>query len=223
VFFLRPRRRRFVFWGAAALGLVAALTLVDRSFIDRMSTIKSAVREGRESMDSSAESRLVLAIAQLQMAARFPHGSGNRGTAALSPQYLDERWLAKDAGYEAARSSHNTFMTMLVEQGVLGAILYLWMTLWGLAAIPRARTALLRGVPYETIAPVIACCAGLAVVWTAGHFTDYVLAEVQVWLAAVLAAGLVGMRQAMGTGVEPSVQAPSSRRILDTGRQVASS
>ena len=96
VYFLAPPQRKWVFWGFAVLGLVASVVLVDQKFVDRMFSIKSAV-ESQEDIDSSAASRLVLLEAQVKMAARFPHGAGFRGTAALSREYLDEIWLWRSA------------------------------------------------------------------------------------------------------------------------------
>jgi hypothetical protein len=214
---MRPRQSQWFFWGVAGLGVIAAISLVDRSFIDRMSTLRGAVAEGRGAMDSSAEGRLELAIAQMQMAARYPHGTGHRGTAALSAQYMDSRWLTGGGeGGDAARSSHNTLLTMLVEQGAVGVFLYAWLTLWGLNAIGRARAAMSRGTPFELMAPATACCAGLAVVWMAGQFTDYLLAEVQVWFLAVLAANL----EMLGRGVLTPVE--QSKPLANAGKVAAS-
>lgn len=190
LFFLRPPRRTWLFVSAGALGLMLAASLVDQKFIDRMFSIKAAAKQTEE-MDSSAESRLVLMQAQIMMAASYPHGAGHRGTAELSPQYLDERWLTRSSpDGEAARSSHNTFLTLLVEQGWLGAAIYLWITLWGFGTLIRLRRLQSAGAPIAETAPAAACCAAIAAVWTAGQFTDYLLAEVQIWMFALLALSL---------------------------------
>jgi len=197
--FLRPPQRRALFWGAAALGIVLGTLLVDKTFVERMFTIKDAVEQS-EDIDSSAESRIVLFNAQLQMALHYPHGAGHRGTAVLSPQYMDSKWLTLRQGEtqdQAARASHNTFMTMLVEQGIPGAILYLWMTFWGVRAILEVRRAIRAGVALDLTAPAVACCAGIVVVWVAGQTADYLKTEVQVWLLAMLAGALDRIRLAL--------------------------
>jgi hypothetical protein len=194
--FLCPPKRKGAFWAFAVLGLVAGLSLVDEKFVDRMFTIKSAV-EVNEDIDASAEGRLVLIEAQTRMAMRYPHGAGFRGTAALSREYLDARWLSGAREEEnRARSSHNTFMTVLVEQGIPGAIFYIWLTLWGVVVVARLKALQRLNLSMELTTPAIACCAGIAVVWTAGQFTDYLISEVQFWLLALLAASLEQIRLA---------------------------
>jgi putative inorganic carbon (HCO3(-)) transporter len=201
VFFLSPPRRRWVFWTFAALGIAAGVVLVDDKFVERMTTIRSAA-VSTEQADGSTQGRLVLIEAQLKMAARYPHGAGFRGTAEMSREYLDARWLSGTDRSRAARSSHNTFMTALVDHGILGAVLYVWLTLWGAMAAVRVKAMQRRGVSAELTGPAAACCAGIAVVWSAGHFTDYLSAEVQFWLFAALAASLEQLRR---TALRPVV------------------
>jgi hypothetical protein len=198
LFFLRPPQRRWVFWSWAVLGAFLAVTLADERFVERMFTLETAVETGY--IDPSARGRLVLIEAQVEMAARYPHGAGHRGTAALSPEYLDARWLS----WGGARSSHNTFLTFLVEQGLPGAFLYLWLSLWGVWVLFRLKGLQRARAPLELTAPAIACCCGIAVVWMAGQFTDYMLTEVQIWFFALLSAGLEQLRT-------PATQATLSR------------
>jgi hypothetical protein len=217
VYFLCPPQRKWVFWGCVVLGLVAAASLVDDKFVERMFSIRSAV-ESRENIDSSAEGRLVLLEAQVKMAARYPHGAGFRGTSAMSREFLDEKWLsgAFDPS-ERERSSHNTFMSALVEQGIPGAILYIWLCLWGVMAVGRLKALQWRHVGVDLTAPAVACCAGIAVVWTAGQFTDYLQTEVQIWLFALLAASLEQIRLAtspaqLAVADSPDTQTPIAER-----------
>ena len=140
------------------------------------------------------------------MAARYPHGAGYPGTAALSREYLDDKWLSKigDDPSKWARSSHNTFMTALVDYGLPGAIIYIWLCVWGLMAVGKLKTFQWRGLGVESTAPAIACSAGLGVVWVAGQFTDYLGTEVQIWFLAMLAASLVHLRQAWSQKALPT-------------------
>jgi hypothetical protein len=188
---LRPPQRAWMFWGAGALGVILAVSLVDDKFVNRMFTLSDVADTGGR-IDGSAENRMVLLDVQWLMAARYPHGAGHRGTAALSPQYLGREWLTKRAGEsedQAARSSHNTFMTVLVEQGIPGILIYGALCLWGAITVARL-WVLRRRVPPDVSAPAIACAAAMAVVLIAGQFADYLLAEVQIWLFALLAAGV---------------------------------
>lgn len=190
LFFLRPPERKGMFWVFAVLGLLLVASVVDQRFIARMLTVRDAVQQS-ESIDHSAEGRWVLIRAQLLMAKNRPLGVGHKGTAALSASYLDESYLTRrSAADEAARSSHNTFMTTLVEQGIFGAVMYVVLSLWGartllrLKRVDRHKTALVERLP------ATACCAAIAVVWLSGQFTDYLMAEVQIWMFALLAASL---------------------------------
>jgi len=192
--------------------------LVDTAFVDRMFSIKSAV-ESQAEIDSSAESRIVLLEAQVKMAARYPHGAGLLGTAALSRDYLDEKWLWRGADPSKwGRSSHNTFMTSLVDHGIPGGFVYIWLTAWGVMVVARLRALRWSHVSMELTAPAVACCAGIAVVWTAGQFTDYLQAELQIWLFALLAASLEQIRLAASSTKSSVAQLPDPQRLFGERR-----
>jgi O-antigen ligase len=186
---LKPRAHRKLFYSFAALGVVLFLMLSPDTFWERVRTITAPVEKTAE-VDNSTESRIELFKAQLKMAARYPHGTGHRGTAVLSSQYLDTRYLTTESGpveIYGARSSHNTFMSVWVEQGIPGVILVLALGAWILRSIGKLRRHNADASNTATAMQGAAAVAGLAVVIIAGLFTDYLKAEVQVWLLAVLA------------------------------------
>ena len=188
VLFSKARQHRRMFWVLALVGLAGLSTIVDKTFVNRMFTIGDVV-EDREDADMSARSRVEIYKAQLRMAADYPMGAGYRGTVTLSARYLDRRWLARDNGTDdpnAGRSSHNTLMTTLVEQGVLGLLLFLALVGWLLLAVFRVRGMNNRGTDAELITLSAATCGALIVVIVAGSATDYLMAEVQFWLFAAL-------------------------------------
>lgn len=191
--FTKARSHRTVFWSLALIGVVGSAVIVDKKFIERMFTISDVV-ETSEDADASARSRVVIYEAQLRMAIDHPLGAGHRGTATLSPHYLDRRWLTTAGSSDeasAARSSHNTFMTTLVEQGFVGALLYVSLIAWMFGAILRVR----RMSGKSDIDPDVATLGGtviaaLMVIVVAGLATDFLLAEVQFWLFAALVSAL---------------------------------
>ncbi len=188
----KAREHRRMFWVLAIVGVMGFSVIVDKTFIDRMFTIGDVVEES-EDADMSARSRVELYKAQLRMAADYPMGVGYRGTATLSARYLDRKWLARDNGADdpdAARTSHNTLMTTLVEQGVLGLLLFLGLIVWLLAAALRVRAMNNRAVDTELITLSAATCGALMAVMVAGSATDYLMAEVQFWLFAALVSAL---------------------------------
>jgi O-antigen ligase len=157
-------------------------------FWERMGTIEAAA-ERDEAADTSALSRFALVDAQFRMFKSYPHGTGHRGTATLSPRYLDERFLSggPDESQERRRSSHNTFMTALTEQGIPGAIFYVWVWSWcALTALRLKRNQAFVADP-QRAALLASVAAGLVIVLVAGVFVDYIKAEVQIWLSALLA------------------------------------
>jgi O-antigen ligase len=175
-----------MFWGLCLVGALGLTAIIDQAFIDRMATIEGATSQNA---DSSAQSRLVVAEAQLRMFLDHPMGIGWRGTAALSPQYLDEKWLTHAADGSVARSSHNTFLTALVEQGIVGAIIYGALLLWVAAAVFRSRRFSRSDRDPELGTLTAALIASVVAVLVAGTTADFLLAEVQFWMFALILSG----------------------------------
>lgn len=181
----KAKVHRRLFWILAVVGLIGVASIIDQKFIDRMWSIEKVATDTQEA-DESARSRLVVMQAQLQMFLDYPLGSGHRGTETLSSRYLESQWLTKDPAGGGARSSHNTFMTTLVEQGFPGAMIFLWLTLWTpLAMLRLRRLESTHGDPNLTTLSA-SIVGALTVVFVAGNTADFLLAEVQFWLFAIL-------------------------------------
>jgi hypothetical protein len=208
---LRPRANRKLFYALSALAVVLFLMLAHDYFWERMSTMQAAAEDDKAEMDDSALSRIVMFEAQVKMAEAYPLGTGHRGTAVLSPKYLDERFLVKDPDHPelpAQRSSHNTFMTALVEQGIPGALLFSLIWVWCVIEVSRVqRLPALRDAP-ENAAMLAGVAGALMVVFVAGMFVDYFKAEIQVWLLAVLTSvGTIARSEAaVAAQEEPGLQ-----------------
>lgn len=184
---VKPSQFARVFWGLSLLALALTAVVVDQRFLDRMLTIKEAV-DGE--VDESAQSRLALKEAQLRMFIDYPMGGGHKSTAVLSSRYLDARYLAHSYSGESLgiRSSHNTFLTALVEQGVIGAFLFVALIGWWFLATLRLRRLRKRTEFAREVALAGGLLAGIGAVLAAGMFTDYLMAEVQFWMFALVAA-----------------------------------
>jgi hypothetical protein len=200
------KEHRWVLWAFALAGALGLSVLVDQTFIDRMFTIGDVASES-EDADQSARSRLVIVKAQLEMFYNYPMGIGWRGTEVLSPQYMDERWLTPiGAGDVGARSSHNTFMTALTEQGIPGALIYVGLAMWVLAAIFRTRR--MRRLPagdpdLTTLAASL--CGAIVAILVSGMTADYLTKEVQFWLYAGLVSVFWLSDKSVATQVERRV------------------
>ena len=211
----KARKYRPLFWSLAVVAVFATGAIIDETFIKRMQTIGDVTSQD-EDADMSARSRVVIYDAQVQMFLDYPLGSGHRGTAALSPRYMDHRWLSasKDGDdSNAARSSHNTFMTTLVEQGVPGAAMFIALVLWLAVASWRVRSWNGPRDDPELTTLAASICGALVVVFVAGIATDFLLAEVQFWMFAA-AVCAIQMRQAL---VSPATQ-PAPSAALAHGR-----
>ena len=186
----KARAHRRMFWALVLTGVFGASMIVDKVFIERMFTIGDVASKD-EDAERSARSRVFIYEAQVRMAQDYPMGAGHRGTATLSRSYLDPEWLVRGgAEPDAERSSHNTFMTTLVEQGIPGALMFIILVLWVLGQIPRLRRLERKGADPGLITMGAGMCGALVVVLVAGSATDYLLAEVQFWMYAGLAAML---------------------------------
>lgn len=183
-----PFRRTWLVLGG--LGAFLLIRVAPEVFWDRMTTLRTTAENGA-AQDQSSTSRLVLLGSQWQMFLAYPAGAGHRGTAVLSPRYLDEQYLASDRkskNQERQRSSHNTLMTVLTEQGLPGAVLFTGLVLW-VVRTSRATSQALRangGLDLELY--LMAVASSLGVVLAAGMFTDYLKAEAFMWNLALLAA-----------------------------------
>jgi O-antigen ligase len=168
----------------SSIAIVSFFALTNPVYWERIGTIKQA-GENVAGVDTGS-GRLTLATAQLQMFEKYPLGCGHRCTAVLSPQYLPEEQLSgSEEGGVKARSSHNTLLTLLVEQGIPGALFYvawLWWTIHyvrsGFRRIPK-NTMLLTCV-FPSIA------GGLFAVMVGDMFVDYLKLEARIWLMALL-------------------------------------
>lgn len=223
--YLKPLLHRRLFYAFAALGVLLSGALAHETFWERMSTIGVAARES-DKADRSSQIRVELAKAQLQMAQRYPFGAGHRGTAVLSPSYLDPTALAgprPGADGSSARSSHNTFLTVLVEQGLPGAFMFSVLVVW---FARRAMTfrKLTRDPEVATLSALAAgFTAAYFIVHASGIFVDYLKAEVQIWCLALAASaailaeirqvGTAGRRNDMVTATGPR----SARQVVSRG------
>lgn len=189
IFVLSPTGMRKLWVVLGVLGLAALLHFAPDNYWERMGTIAtSAEKEG--AVDQSSETRIELAAAQWQMFLAYPLGSGHRGTAYLSPRYLSEENMSRnmaDPSAQQERSSHNTFMTALAEQGIPGVFLFTGLIIWIARASFSARARFRSSNSVQLQLYVLAVAGSLGAVIVAGMFTDYFKAEVFIWEIALLA------------------------------------
>ena len=194
--FFAPRKYAKWIKILSVVGLVLFVALTNPVYWARIQSLKY---EGQqvEGVDTGAK-RIVLMQAQLRMAAQHPYGCGSRCTDYLSPSYLDSKQLAGAPG-EKSRSSHNTFLTMLVDHGIPGAIAYVLMVGWILTALRRMRRECTgRDDVLAQILPAIA--GGLLAITVGDMFVQYPKLEVRFWLLTILMSMLSMATGRLATG-----------------------
>jgi hypothetical protein len=198
--FFAPRPfRRWVF----ALSVVALGGFLFLTNPDYWGRIESLQYQGEQvaGVDTGYK-RLVLAQAQLEMSRDHPLGCGSRCTDVLSPLYLPETQLAATTG---RRSSHNTFLTMLVEHGIPGAILYLGMVGWVVSCLRSASRSLATSSSQAALLfPAIAGC--LVAIIVGDLFVQYPKFEIRFWFLT-LGMVLLGMVAARSVAPDPAQSA----------------
>lgn len=181
--FLGPRGKRLIVCGAIVLGGILFFRLSHELFWERMGTLM-ATEESQ--MEGSQRSRIELLRYGWEMVQDYPWGAGYHGHRALSPRYLPEHLLPA-TNPQLGRGAHNTFMAALVEQGYLGAILYIALQVWIFLSLFRLKP-LDKGNPLPSLA-IYRAALGTALIacFICGQFLNILYTEVQIWLIALLA------------------------------------
>jgi O-Antigen ligase len=177
-----PTRYRRLVRLLSVLALLLFVLLTNPLYWSRIETIKYAGEEV-QGIDT-AHARLVTIQAQWKMFRLYPLGCGHRCTAVLSPQYLDDKYLT-GTGPIRQRASHNVFMTMLVEQGIPGAIFYILLLFWGLKQVFLLARRLAGQEGF--LAQVFPATVGILGAITVGDlFVDFLKFETRLWYITVL-------------------------------------
>jgi O-antigen ligase len=180
--YFAPTARRFAVIALAALGVIAFLWLTNDKYWDRMDSIKYTGAQV-EGLDTGG-GRVEVMQAQMQMFEDHRFGCGHRCTMILSPQYIEDRFLWGE-GSERSRSSHNTFLTLMVEQGVPGVIFYVALLGWCANSLRRLRHAL-RSIGGLLPAVLPAIGASIVAIFMGDMFVDYIRHEARIWFVALI-------------------------------------
>ena len=203
--YFAPRRFRRWVLGLSVVGLAGFLLLTNPDYWGRIESLQYR-GEAIQGVDTGSK-RLILAQAQLEMSREYPLGCGSRCTDVLSPEFLPETQLDS----QGRRSSHNTFLTMLVEHGIPGATLYVAMVLWILATL-RSMAKSRPGSSDPSVTLLIPAVAGsLVAIIVADLFVQYPKFEVRFWFLTLgmLLMGMVTARSAAPESASPALAHPS--------------
>lgn len=123
--FFTPARYKKKVIALAVLGVVGVVSLTNPEYWMRMQTVKYKGADVA-GVDTGGARRNLLRV-QAVLFLNHPLGCGHRCTDLLAVSYLDQKDLNAESG---KRSSHNTFMSMLVDFGIVGAGVYLFFLWW---------------------------------------------------------------------------------------------
>ena len=211
-----PKRMRARVGLLSLLAVALFLSLTTANYWSRIQTIKY---EGADvaGVDTGG-GRLDIVKGQLQMFELHPFGCGAMCTNILSPQFIPSQYLVG-----GQRSSHNTFMSMLVNHGVPGGILYLLLLVWIYRTLRRAArysAASSGDTEGERFAAVIlpALAAVMVAIVVGDLFVEYPKLEARVWFVALLISyvhlrELDSVREEAISGAE--IEAPAAAVLLD--------
>jgi hypothetical protein len=174
----RPVKKLVKFLSILALVLFVLLT--GPTYWSRIESIKYRGQEV-EGIDTGG-GRLEILSAQIRMIENHPMGCGHQCTGALSPGYIDQRYLSASTGQ---RSSHNTVMSMLVDHGPVGGFMYVLMVVWVYRNLRRC----LRMLRYEkSFLAVVATgvAASFVAIIVSDQFVPNTRLEARIWFIGLV-------------------------------------
>ena len=171
--------RKKIFLGVVCAALLF-IKLLDTTFIERLVSVE-------EGLDSTGSGRTEIWAYGLRMAADYPLGAGGNGFVYLSPSYLPKRLLS----FGSRRSPHNTYLKVLVEQGVLGLVFFL--LFWGITIkmLHSLRKKIIQSAPgqgselFLIKQYALATEAAIIGILLSSFFVDRLYFELLYWLAAM--------------------------------------
>lgn len=180
LYFARGSQRRMVAL-CVAFGAVLFLMLAHDLFWSRMATI---LPDETGVTEASAESRIHIAKANLEMFQDHPWGVGHLGNEVLSPLYMPPDLLTEKEG-TAVRAAHNTLMAILVDHGFIGLILFALFHVSLARALFRIRFQPASTAARELSAYAAALAVSWAIYWGNAQFVNVTKAEVVIWITAL--------------------------------------
>jgi len=132
-------RMRLIVAGACVVAAAATLYLASEYFVQRMSSLWSTNLSSEEAVNDLSTGRVAIFRYGLAMARDHPFGAGPDGFRALSRFYMPAENLTVHPGaLYGVRAAHNSYLQVLVEQGILGLLVFLWICVAAFGSLHRA-------------------------------------------------------------------------------------
>jgi len=171
IFLLRGRIGIWKSLVACLLVVGCMYLLMSPQYKSRLFGLEKGLQSKSVNMGSISAGRTEIWQYGLRMFKDFPMGAGGGAFQAMSPRYIPDSLLS---GGE--RASHNTYLLVLVEQGIFGLLLFLYFLFCQFAIPVRLFNKLkLSKVPLKNKKPMYhlyAIIVGIAGFWSAAFFID---------------------------------------------------
>jgi O-antigen ligase len=190
--FFTPKSVRKKLYLYGFLAIIAGSVVIGPHLIERFKSMQT--NESGEISDKSARSRMIIINAQFEMFKESPLlGHGHSGTFILSPFYIDESYRTSRSGGEeisgnvTRRASHNFIMTLLVDHGLIGAFIYLYIIykcLIKLFLLNKIETVSNQSLVYKIL--LTGFLLSLLAFMIAGLGSNNKIFEIGIWLYAII-------------------------------------
>jgi putative inorganic carbon (hco3(-)) transporter len=146
------RRIRRGLVGMTLLSIPVFIWLMDDAYVDRLSSLlggrQAGVYESEEDLNELSSGRVDIWNYGMKMAADHPLGAGPDGFRDLAHLYMPPEILVEkgDSGY-GRRAAHNTYLQVIVEQGILGLAVFISMCISVCLALRRSFKAVQKFDP----------------------------------------------------------------------------
>ena len=189
LFLMRQRIGFFRSFVICSLVVGCLLGLMSDEYKDRLLNLGKS--SGESTITEQSAGRWEIWSLGFQMVRDNPWGSGGGSFMAMSPDYLPD-YLLTGQKENRVRASHNTFLLVLVEQGVLGLIIFLvflsyqFFLLWRIRRLLQDSNNMSLYMPDGAIMNYnYALTTGLSGFWAASFFIDRLYFEA-IYLANAL-------------------------------------
>jgi O-antigen ligase len=215
--FSDPRIRRGLV-GLTLLSIPVLFWLMDDAFVERLATLvesneTNVYGEPEEDLNELSSGRIAIWNYGMKMAADHPFGAGPDGFRDLAHLYMPPEILVEKggAGY-GRRAAHNTYLQVIVEQGVAGLAVFFFMCVSVVLTLRRSFRSVQksdgldpfwRNLIFATAVSFLTSLAG-------GLVTNRVYYEFFWWQIA-LAVVAASLAQAEVTRLRPQAEAPETR------------
>ncbi len=167
----------------ATLAAIAFSILMGPQILQRFKTMTA--NEDGQGQDKSAAGKIVIINSQLDMFLDNPIlGYGHRGTLLLSPVYIPRQYHSSTGG---GRASHNLFMSLLVDHGLIGASLYflvIWRCIRKISMVKNISTQ--KNDAFRLKVLLTGLVMSLVCLMIAGLASNSKKLEIDIWLYALI-------------------------------------